>query len=78
MNNCSSVSMICRQQDCGLVWGCLFFAFIMNIWQCGIRQRDKRKIKYLERRFSFLETLTEDIAEEVIIPEAEIVEEESI
>jgi hypothetical protein len=50
----------------------------MNIWQCGIRQRDKRKIKYLERRFSFLETLTEDIAEEVIIPEAEIVEEESI
>jgi len=77
------VTSNCLQQDCGLIWGCLFFSFIINIWQCGVRQRDKRKIQYLQNRAANLETLTDEIAneviaEEVIIPEAEIVEEESI
>ena len=75
MNNCSEVTSNCLQQDCGLIWGCLFLSFIINIWQCGVRQRDKRKIKYLQNRAANLETLTDEIAneviaEEVIIPEA--------
>ena len=74
MDNCENVPIMCRQQNCGLIWACFFLSFLINVWQCGIRQKDKKKIKQLQNRSSFLEGLSEDIAEEVIIPEAEIVE----
>ena len=78
MNNCEGVSMICRHQLSGVIWICLFFSSLLNFFQCKFRTKLEKKMKRLQERSDLLEALTEEVAEEIIIPQAEFVGEETI
>ena len=78
MNNCEGVSMICRHQLSGVIWIGLIFSSFLNFFQCKFRTKLEKKMKRLQERTDLLEALTEQVAEEIIIPQAEFVEEETI